>query len=337
VKPERKTLIIAEAGINHNASVDLALQMIGVAKAAGADIVKFQTAVPELVMTGAAPKAEYQKKTTGADESQLAMTRRIHLPLDIWGRIKSHADQVGITFLSTAFDLTSFEALERLDPPLVKIPSGEITNFPFLRRIGQTRRKVLLSTGMSNLGDVEAALSVLTEYGTSRADITLLHCNSSYPTPFADVNLRAMGTLKAAFGLPVGFSDHTPGIEACIAAVALGAVVVEKHFTLDRSLPGPDHLASVDPGELRALVAALRNIEVALGSGVKQATSSDSPTKPVARKSIVAARDIKRGEILSEENLCVKRPGTGISPMRWQEIVGRSSVHDFLQDDLIEI
>ncbi|MGN0211407.1 MAG: N-acetylneuraminate synthase [Muribaculaceae bacterium] len=330
-------IIIAEAGVNHNGNYDLAVRMIHEAKRAGADYVKFQTAVPELVISTFAPKAEYQKETTGSDESQLDMCRAIHLPLSDYVRLKAVCDEVGIGFMSTPFDLVSIDTLEPLDMDYYKIPSGEITNLPYLRKIASKHRPVIMSTGMSNLDEIAAALDVLERGGVQRGMITLLHCNTEYPTPFCDVNLAAMRTIAERFGTAVGYSDHTRGIEVPIAAVAMGAVMIEKHFTLDCTMEGPDHKASLEPDRLKAMVEAIRNVEQAIGSAEKHATASETPNKVVARKSIVAACDIAEGELLTEKNITVKRPGNGISPMRWDEVLGTRAKRNFSYDELIEI
>lgn len=332
-----KTIIIAEAGVNHNGNYDMALRMIDAAKAAGADYVKFQTAVPELVISSVAPKAEYQKETTGSGESQLEMCRKIHLPLDAYKSLAERCKEVGIGFMSTPFDLVSIDTLDTFGMDYWKIPSGEITNLPYLRKIANKGGKVILSTGMSEMPEISAAIEVLTAGGIKREDIALLHCNTQYPTPMKDVNLRAMKQLRTLGVGAVGYSDHTVGIEVPVAAVAMGADIIEKHFTLDKSLPGPDHRASLDPEELTAMVKAIRNIEQALGDGLKHVSASERPNIEVARKSIVAARDIAQGEILTEENITVKRPGNGISPMRWDEVIGTRAIHDFEADHLIEI
>ncbi len=332
-----RVFVIAEAGVNHNGQLELAKQLVDVAVEAGADAVKFQTFVPEEVVSTRAPKAAYQLQTTDPEESQLEMIRRLTLPFEAFQALKEYCQQRGILFLSTPFDIPSARFLYReLQLPIIKIPSGEITNYPLLREIGSYKAKVILSTGMADLGEVEDALDVLVANGTKREDITVLHCNTEYPTPMEDVNLRAMVTIRNAFQVAVGYSDHTEGIEVPIAAVALGATVIEKHFTLDRTLPGPDHKASLEPTELRAMITAIRNIEKALGSGIKKPSASEQRNIPVVRKSIVARRSIRAGEILSEENLTTKRPGTGISPMRWQEIIGKPAPRDFAADELIE-
>lgn len=334
---EDKVIIIAEAGVNHNGSFDLARQMIVVAKEAGANYIKFQTAVPELVISKYARKADYQVTNTGTNESQLDMCRKIHLPLSDYKLLNEICNQLGIKFLSTPFDLQSIDILADLRMDYMKIPSGEITNLPYLRKIAQLHIPVILSTGMSRIGEIEDALDILMQAGLSKDQIILLHCNTEYPTPYSDVNLRVMQTLSRCFGIIVGYSDHTKGIEVPIAAVALGAKVIEKHFTLDKNLPGPDHVASLDPEELKNMVLGIRHIEAALGSPVKRVTASEEKNIHVARKSIVAASDIVAGEILNENNIAVKRPGTGISPMLWDDVIGRSAVKDFRHDELIEL
>lgn len=331
------TIIIAEAGVNHNGNYEMALRMVDEAKRAGADYVKFQTAKPELVISTFAPKAEYQKETTGDGESQLEMCKAIHLPLTDYKPLKDYCDKVGIGFMSTPFDLVSIDVLEPLDMDYYKIPSGEITNLPYLRKIAAKGRPVIMSTGMSELPEIEAAIKVLEDGGLKREQIILLHCNTQYPTPMADVNLRAMLDIRDSLHVRVGYSDHTQGIEVPIAAVAMGAEVIEKHFTLDKTLPGPDHKASLEPQELKATVDAIRNIEQALGDGHKHVSDSERPNIIVARKSIVAARDIKKGEILTDDNITVKRPGNGVSPMLWDEVIGTPAKRDFAYDELIEI
>lgn len=330
-------IIIAEAGVNHNASMEMARRMVVEAARAGADYVKFQTAVPELVISSIAPKAEYQKETTGSEESQLDMCRAIHLPLTAYAELADLCRKEGIGFMSTPFDLVSIDTLAPLGMDYWKIPSGEITNLPYLRKIGALGRKVILSTGMSTLDEVEAAVEVLEAAGTPRADIILLHCTTQYPTEAEDVNLKAMDTLATLGCGGVGYSDHTRGITIPIAAVARGAQVIEKHFTLDRTLPGPDHKASLEPEELARMVSAIRAVEAALGSGAKVVAPSEAPNIEVARKSIVAARDIRKGELLTPDNITVKRPGNGISPMRWDEVIGTVAVKDFPYDSLIEL
>lgn len=330
-------IIIAEAGVNHNGDYRLAEKMIEVAAGAGADYVKFQTAVPDLVISSIAPKAAYQEETTGAGESQLEMCRAIHLPLSAYESLARKCRECGIGFMSTPFDLVSVDLLAGLGMDYWKIPSGEITNLPYLRRIAAYGGKVILSTGMSQLHEIERAVEVLTAGKITRDDITLLHCNTQYPTPMCDVNLRAMRSLETLGCHAVGYSDHTVGIEIPVAAVAMGARVIEKHFTLDKSMKGPDHRASLDPGELREMVRAIRNVEAALGDGVKRVSPSEKPNIEVARKSIVASRPIKRGELLTEDNVTVKRPGSGLSPMEWDSVIGTRAVRDFEYDSLIEI
>jgi len=332
-----KTFIIAEAGVNHNADLNLAHGLIDAAASAGVDAVKFQTAIPELVVTSHAQKAAYQKETSGADESQLEMIRKLLFPLDTHKDLKTYCEQRGVIFFSTAFDPVSLDFLERLGQPYHKIPSGEITNLPYLRQVGGYRRPVILSTGMSTLGEIETALEVLEQAGTARERITVLHCNTEYPTPMKDVNLRAMQTIRDAFGVRVGYSDHTQGIEVALAAVALGATMIEKHFTLDRKLPGPDHKASLEPEELRVMVSAIRNIEQALGDGIKRPSPSEARNMSIARRSLVAATAIRAGEVFSAANLTAKRPGSGLSPMRWDEVLGRKAPRDFVADEMIEL
>lgn len=332
-----KTLIIAEAGVNHNGDIAMARKLIEVAAVAGADRVKFQTFSADALVTTRALKADYQIHGTHADESQHEMLRRLELTRDMHDELMAHCSSHGIEFLSTGFDMDSLDLLARLGLECFKIPSGEITNLPYLRRVGGYGRQIILSTGMANLGEIEAALMALEQAGTPRDRITVLHCTTEYPAPIAEVNLRAMLTIQQAFGVAVGYSDHTSGIEVAIAAVALGATVIEKHFTLDRNLPGPDHKASLEPDELKSMVSAIRNVERALGVGHKCAGPSELRNRPISRKSIVAARDIQQGEIFSNENLTVKRPGTGISPMRWDELIGKESPRRYRRDDLIEL
>jgi len=330
-----KTFIIAEAGVNHNGSIDLAKQMIDVAAGAGSDAVKFQTFKTENLVSKNAPKADYQKVSTGNSESQFEMIKKLELDENAHKILFAYCLEKSIQFLSSPFDLASIDLLNKLGMEVFKIPSGEITNLPYLRKIGGLNKKVIMSTGMADLKEVEDALDVLTNVGTELKNITVLHCNTEYPTPMEDVNLRAMITIAQAFGVCVGYSDHTLGIETSIAAVALGAQVIEKHFTLDKNMEGPDHEASLEPDKLKNMVHAIRNIEKALGIGIKKASPSELKNKSVVRKSIVAACDIKKGEIFTENNIIVKRPGTGISPMRWDEIVGKPSTKDYREDDLI--
>lgn len=327
--------IIAEAGVNHNGSLEMAKEMARVAKACGADIVKYQTAVPELVVSKFAEKAEYQKQTTDAAESQLEMIRKLHFSFDAHRELKEYCDSIGIQYLSAAFDIPSVRFLGTLNLPLLKVPSGEITNLPYLEEVAKLRTPVLLSTGMSNLNEITDALAVLDEGGCPEA--TVLHCNTQYPTPYEDANLTAMLELFEQFGLPVGLSDHTPGWECDVAATVLGAQVIEKHFTLDKSLPGPDQQASLDPAEFSAMVQAVRHVEAALGDGHKHLTASEAPNKAIARKSIVAARPIAEGEVFTEENLTTKRPGDGVSPMRWHEVLGLRAKRAFAEDEKIEL
>lgn len=309
--------------------------MVVAAKKAGADYVKFQTAVPELVISEVAPKAEYQKETTGAEESQLEMCRKIHLKLSDYAPLKRYCDEVGIGFMSTPFDLVSIDCLAEIGMDYWKIPSGEITNLPYLRKIAKKGGRVILSTGMSTLSEVETAVAVLEKEGIPRTDIILLHCTTQYPTPFEAVNLRAMDALRTLGCHSVGYSDHTQGIAVPVAAVALGASVIEKHFTLDRTLPGPDQKASLEPDELRRMVDEIRSVELALGSGEKLVADVERPNIEVARKSIVAACHISKGDIFTEDNITVKRPGSGISPMMWDSVIGRPSPCDFEPDSLI--
>ncbi len=331
-----KTLIIAEAGVNHNGDMAMACALIDAAADAGADLVKFQTFSADQLVTGSARKAEYQTKTTAADEPQRDMLKRLELSAAMHEQLIAHAARRGIEFFSTAFDLDSLDYLMRLGMTRIKVPSGEITNLPYLRKVGGFGRPVILSTGMATLGDIEAALNVLEQAGTPRQQIIVLHCNTEYPVPMNEVNLRAMQSIAQAFGVQVGFSDHTEGIEIAIAAAALGACVIEKHFTLDRELPGPDHRASIEPNELARMICSIRNVELALGDGIKRPCTSEQRNRSIARKSLVAVRAIRAGEVFSEDNLTAKRPGTGISPMRLHEVLGRKASRDFAVDELIE-
>jgi N,N'-diacetyllegionaminate synthase len=309
--------------------------MIDAAVEAGADAVKFQTFKAEKVVSKHAQKAEYQKKTTTADESQLEMIKKLELDAAAHRTIIDYCKKKKIRFLSTPIDLESIDLLNELGLDIFKIPSGEITNLPYLRKIGSLKKEIILSTGMADLGEIEDALDVLMEAGTEIENITVLHCNTGYPTLMDDVNLRAMLTIAEAFGVRVGYSDHTLGIEVAIAAVAMGATIIEKHFTLDKNMEGPDHKASLEPDELKAMVRAIRNVEKALGNGIKKPSPSELKNKPIARKSIVAARNIQKGETFTEENLTVKRPGMGISPMRWDEVIGRKAKRDYKVDEVI--
>ncbi len=345
MKKRDSIIIIAEAGVNHNGSMERAREMVKAAAAAGADYVKFQTAVPELVISSIAPKADYQKETTGGGQSQLDMCRAIHLPLSAYAELKEECRRAGIGFMSTPFDLVSIDLLADLGQDWMKIPSGEITNLPYLRKIAAAGIPVIMSTGMSTPEEIATAVDVLTgiserypsQSRLTRDDIILLHCNTEYPTPMGDVNLRAMKEMERRLHLPVGYSDHTRGIEVPIAAAALGAPVIEKHFTLSRSLEGPDHKASLEPDELAEMVRCVRNIEQALGTPQKQVSPSERKNMAIARKSIVAARDINAGETFTADNITCKRPGNGISPMLWDSVIGRKASRDFAADSLIEI
>lgn len=333
------TLIIAEAGVNHNGSIDIAKQLVDKAVEAGVDIIKFQTFKAEKLVSKSAKQAEYQKKNIGStsDDSQYNMLKKLELSEQDHQELMTYCKERGIQFFSTAFDLESIDYLHFLDLGLWKIPSGEITNFPFIKKIASYHEPVILSTGMCEMDDISAAMDVLCKNGVERSQITILHCNTEYPTPYKDVNLLAMQQIKKEYQVSVGYSDHTKGIEVPIAAVALGASVIEKHFTLDRNMEGPDHKASLEPEELKAMVSAIRHIEQALGDGHKQISESERKNIAIARKSIVAACPIKKGEMLTEQNLTVKRPGTGISPMRWEEVIGTKAIKDFAEEDLIEI
>lgn len=325
--------IIAEAGVNHNGSFELAYKLVDAAKNAGVDCIKFQTFKSKNLVSHTAKKAEYQKATTG-DSSQQDMLKKLELSYDEFLALKDYCDQVGICFLSTPFDVDSIEFLNTINMPFWKIPSGEVTNLPYLLALAKTGKPVVMSTGMCEMEEIEAAIKVLRENGTK--EIRLLHCNTEYPTPFEDVNLKAMQTMRDAFGLEVGYSDHTKGIEVPVAAVALGATIIEKHFTLDCDMEGPDHKASLEPDELAAMVKSIRHIELAIGSGDKIPSSSEKKNIAVARKSIVAKTSIKAGEAFTEENITVKRPGTGISPMRWFDVLGKVATRNYEEDELIE-
>ncbi|HEF3574219.1 TPA: N-acetylneuraminate synthase [Campylobacter upsaliensis] len=329
----KKVLIIAEAGVNHNGDINLAKKLIEQAAKAGADVVKFQTFKANSCVSVSAKKAKYQLETTAKEESQLEMIQKLELSYESHFELMKHCKKHGIAFLSTPFDLESVEFLRELDLPYFKIPSGEITNLPYLKAVAKCKKKVLLSTGMANLGEIEAALEILRKNGTR--NITLLHCNTEYPTPFEDVNLNALKTLKEAFKLEVGYSDHTEGIVASLGAVALGAVVIEKHFTLDKTMEGPDHRASLEFEELKALCKGIRELEKALGSGIKKASKSEAKNKIIARKSLVAKREIQKGEKFSIENLTTKRPGSGISAMRYEEYLGKRALKTYKKDELI--
>jgi N,N'-diacetyllegionaminate synthase len=332
-----KVFIIAEAGVNHNGNMEWALQLVDQAVSAGADAIKFQAAIPDLVVTDTAPKAGYQKQTTGGDESQLDMIRKLLLPMEAFEEIATYCRKRGIIFFSTAFDPISLMYLQNLGQPYHKISSGELTNLPYLRQIGSYGKPTILSTGMAFLGEVEAAIHVLEEAGLPRKNLTVLHCNSEYPSPMSDVNLRAMQTIANAFGVAVGYSDHTNGIEVAVAAVALGATMIEKHLTLSNDLPGPDHKASLEPSKFCEMVTAIRNVESALGSSIKQPSLSELQNKTIIRRSLVAALPISAGDKFTPQNLTAKRPGLGLSPMLWDDVIGRVAVRDFLPNDLIEL
>jgi len=332
----QSTIIIAEAGVNHNGSIELAKKLIDVAAEAGAYFVKFQTFKAETLVTQTADKAEYQKKITNTDESQFEMIKKLELDRKTHEELIDYCKIKDIQFLSTAFDHDSIDLLALINIPLFKIPSGEITNLPYLRHIGKMGKPIIMSTGMSTLDEVRDALNLLIEAGAEKEQITILHCNTEYPTPMEDVNLKAMLTLRDELGVKVGYSDHTLGIEVSVAAVAMGAAVIEKHFTMDRTLPGPDHAASLEPEELKAMVIAIRNIEKAMGDGEKKPSPSETKNISIARKSIVAKKLIKKGELFSEENLTVKRPGMGISPMEWYTLIGKAASSDYGMDDLIQ-
>ncbi|RBA29128.1 N-acetylneuraminate synthase [Flavobacterium tibetense] len=334
----KKTLIIAEAGVNHNGDLKLAKKLIDVAAGAGVDYVKFQTFKAEKLVTKVAKKATYQNASIGDDESQFEMLKKLELNVDQHNELILYCKQKNIKFLSTAFDLESMDYLSTLGIVLAKIPSGEITNLPYLKKVAKLFPNIILSTGMASLQEVKSAYKVLIDNGALHDNIVILHCNTEYPTPMEDVNLLAMNHIKKELGINVGYSDHTLGIEVPIAAVALGACVIEKHFTLDRTLPGPDHAASLEPNELKAMVKAIRNIEKAIGSsGLKEPSASEAKNKFIVRKSIVAITFIKKGGIFTEENIGIKRPGTGVSPMKWDEVIGKIAIKDFEEDELIRL
>jgi len=335
----KHTIIIAEAGVNHNGSIELAKQLVDKAVEAGVDYIKFQTFKASKLVTKAAKQAEYQQKNIGKEgDSQYQMLKKLELSPEDHEVLIAYCKDKGIRFFSTAFDFDSIEYLHSLNLGLWKIPSGEVTNYPFLKRIAAFNEPTILSTGMCDMVDVRAAVDALYKNGLSKENLILLHCNTEYPTPFEDVNLKAMDVLRKEFGVEVGYSDHTKGIEVPIAAVALGATVIEKHFTLDLNMEGPDHKASLEPDELKAMVSAIRNIEMAVGGdGTKHVSESEKKNIAIARKSIVAACDIKAGEVFTEQNLTVKRPGNGISPMRWEEVLGQTAKRDFNEDELIEL
>jgi N,N'-diacetyllegionaminate synthase len=329
------TYIIAEAGVNHNGSIELAKKLVDVAASSGVDAVKFQTFKTENLVSVNAKKAEYQKETTDATESQFQMIKKLELDSEAHTELIAYCAKKNITFLSTPFDLDSIQLLNGLGLDIFKIPSGEVTNLPYLEQIGKLNKKIVLSTGMCSMGDVENAIRVLESSGTPKSKITVLHANTQYPTQMEDVNLSAMVTMGLAFDVDFGYSDHTLGIEIPTAAVALGASVIEKHFTLDKTMEGPDHKASLEPDELKSMVLAIRNIEKALGDGVKRVSNSERPNMDIARKSIVASTNIVVGEEFTAENLAIKRPGNGISPMNWYEVIGRKASRNYQSDDLI--
>lgn len=334
----KRTLIIAEAGVNHNGDIAKAKALIDKGAEAGVDYVKFQTFKAEKLVTKQAQRASYQDKNTQNNDSQYEMLKKLELSQALHQELMDYCNQKGVKFLSTGFDSESLVFLAQLDITIAKVPSGEITNLPYLRQVASLFPEVILSTGMATIDEIKDAVKVLIDNGVSKDKITILHCNTEYPTPMEDVNLKAMLHIQRELGLPIGYSDHTLGIEVPIAAVALGATVIEKHFTLDKTLPGPDHKASLEPNELKAMVSAIRNIEKAIGgSGLKEVSKSEEKNKPIARKSIVASTDIKKGNIFTPENLTVKRPGTGISPMQWDEVIGKTAKKDFEEDDLIEL
>ncbi len=333
----KRTLIIAEAGVNHNGSVETAKIMIDEAANFGADAIKFQTFKAETLVSHLAEKAEYQKETTNKNESQYEMIKKLELDIDAHKELLDYCNKKSIKFLSSPFDLDSIDLLNNLGLDIFKIPSGEITNFPYLLKIAQLNKEVILSTGMSDLGEIEDALDVLLQNGTKRENITVLQCNTEYPTPYDDVNLKAMITMKNAFDVKVGFSDHTPGIEMPIAAAALGAEVIEKHFTLNKKMDGPDHKASLEPSEFSSMIKAIRNVEKAMGSGIKKPSTSEAKNLLIVRKSIIAKKKIIKGAILTENNLTIKRPGTGISPIFWEQIIGKTATRDYSEDEIIEL
>lgn len=334
----KRTLIIAEAGVNHNGDIAKAKALIDKGAEAGVDYVKFQTFKAEKLVTKQAQRASYQDKNTQNNDSQYEMLKKLELSQALHQELMDYCNQKGVKFLSTGFDSESLMFLAQLGVTIAKVPSGEITNLPYLRLVASLFPEVILSTGMATIDEIKDAVKVLIDNGVSKNKITILHCNTEYPTPMEDVNLKAMLHIQRELGVPVGYSDHTLGIEVPIAAVALGATVIEKHFTLDKTLPGPDHKASLEPEELKAMVMAIRNIEKAIGgSGLKEVSKSEEKNKPIARKSIIASTDIKKGDIFTPENLTVKRPGIGISPMRWDEIIGKEAKRDFQEDELIEL
>lgn len=328
-----RIFIIAEAGVNHNGSIDNAIKLIDEASRCGVDAIKFQTFKAEKLVCKNAQKAEYQINNSEIEENQFEMLKKLELDMDTHRILIEHCRQKKIMFLSTPFDLDSIDELESLEMPIFKIPSGEITNYPYLKKVASLRKPIIISTGISTLGEIEEALDIL--YENSAEDITVLHCNTEYPTPMEDVNLRAMKTIESAFKVKVGYSDHTNGIEISIAAVALGASIIEKHFTLDKNMIGPDHKSSLNPVELEQMVKSIRNIELALGAGIKKPSKSELKNKDVVRKSIVADRSIKKGDIILESDITVKRPANGISPMRWNEVIGSKATKNYEKDEFI--
>jgi len=334
---DNRVFIIAEAGVNHNGCLELAKKMVGCASDAGVDAVKFQTFNTEELVCEKAPKAEYQKRATGKEESQFTMLKNLELSLGDHKAIINLCKEQGIIFISSPFDCKSIEMLASLDVDIYKIPSGEITNFPYLRKIGKLNKKIIMSTGMADMKEVKDALYILMDNGTAKDNISLLHCNTDYPTAMKDVNLRIMQTIKSELDVVVGISDHSLGVEVPIAAVALGARIVEKHFTLDKNMEGPDHKASLDPVELKNMVASIRNTEEALGEFAKILTASELENKSLVRKSIVASQPIKQGQMFTEENITVKRPENGLSPMLWDEVLGMEAKKDFNRDEVIEL
>lgn len=331
------TLIIAEAGVNHNGSLETAYKLIDVAVDAGVDVVKFQSGKAEKVISKYAQKAEYQKNLTGTDESQLEMCQKFYLDYQAHLKLIKYCNQKKVRFLSSPFDIDSIGMLNQLGLDILKIPSGEITNLPYLEKIGALNKSIIMSTGMAELGEVKEALEILVNAGTNKKKVTILHCNTEYPTPYEDVNLNAMLTIRDKLGVKVGYSDHTLGIEVPTAAVVLGAEVIEKHFTLSKDMLGPDHKASLDPAELKSMVCSIRNVEKILGNGIKCTSPSEQKNKTVARKSIVAFRPIKKGEVFCENNITTKRPGLGISPMKWNDVIGVIAKRDFFADELIDL
>jgi len=330
-----RTYIIAEAGVNHNGSIELAKQMIDMAKESGVDCIKFQTFIAKNIVSKNALKAQYQRQNTNIKENQLEMLKKLELSFDAFMELIEYCKEKKIEFSSTAFDFDSIDFLDSVGIKFWKVPSGEITNLPYLIKIAKTKKPVILSTGMSTIDEIREAISILKENGC--CDISLLHCTTEYPAPYQDINLKAMGTLSKVFNVPVGYSDHTKGFEISIAAVAMGATIIEKHFTLNRNMDGPDHKASLQPEELKAMVMAIRNVEVAIGSSDKKPAESEIKNIAIARKSIIANRNILKGEVFTENNLAVKRPGNGISPMKWYNILGKVAVRDFEEDELIEL